>query len=156
MVYVLDTSSLIVFKNYYPATFPSLWSHISDLIKAEQLISVKEVFRELDGELDSDYVRDWAKTNASIFKTPSPEELAFVSRIFTVRHFQALISMKSILKGSPVADPFVIAAAKIRGGTVVTQESQKPNAAKIPNVCEHFGIECIKLQDLMNRERWEF
>lgn len=156
MVYVFDTSSLIVFKNYYPAHFPSLWEKISDLIDAKRLISVKEVLRELDGEVDSDFVRDWAKHNARIFKTPTREELAFVSQIFAVPHFQTLISKKSILKGSPVADPFVIAATKVRGGAVVTEESYKPNAAKIPNVCEHFNIKCIKLQDLMKAERWEF
>jgi hypothetical protein len=33
-----------------------------------------------------------------------------------------------------------IASARVRGGCVVTEEANKPNAAKIPNVCEHFGI----------------
>ena len=39
---------------------------------------------------------------------------------------------------------------------VVTEEIYRPNAAKIPNVCEYFNIECINLQQLMIREGWQF
>ncbi len=39
---------------------------------------------------------------------------------------------------------------------VVTEETFRPNAAKIPNVCQHFGIECINLRQLMEREGWRF
>jgi len=55
-----------------------------------------------------------------------------------------------------VADPFVIALAKARDGCVVTEETMRPNAAKIPNVCEHFGIEYAKLEGVMNKEAWTF
>ncbi len=44
----------------------------------------------------------------------------------------------------------IIACAKIQGGTVVTEEQLKPNAAKIPNVCEHFKIPCINLETFMH------
>jgi hypothetical protein len=55
-----------------------------------------------------------------------------------------------------VADPFVIAAAAIRGGTVVTQEHLKPNAAKIPNVCDHFGIPWTDVEGFMVHQSWNF
>jgi hypothetical protein len=38
------------------------------------------------------------------------------------------------LCGSPVADPFVIACAKVSNGAVVTQEVKKEGGLKIPNV----------------------
>jgi hypothetical protein len=56
----------------------------------------------------------------------------------------------------PVADPFVIACAKIRGGTVVTEERLKPNAARIPNICQHFGIPCTNLEGFMQLMGWNF
>ncbi|MFY9611452.1 MAG: DUF4411 family protein [Blastocatellia bacterium] len=66
------------------------------------------------------------------------------------------MSQKALLKGTPVADPFVIAAAAVRGGTVVTQEQPKPNAAKIPNVCDHFGVAWTDLEGFMNQQNWTF
>jgi len=73
-----------------------------------------------------------------------------------VQHFQAMIRKKERLKGKPVADPFVIAKAKISGVWVVTQEKLKENAAQIPNVCKHFEIPCINLEGFMEKENWTF
>ncbi|MCZ6821218.1 MAG: DUF4411 family protein [Calditrichaeota bacterium] len=63
---------------------------------------------------------------------------------------------KQRLKGTPVADPFVIASARIRQACVVTEEGKKKNAARIPNVCEYFGVDCTNLEGFMERERWRF
>lgn len=156
MIYISDTSSLIVLKNFYPDRFPSLWAGIGGLVKDERLISVREVRNELESYNDSDFIQGWAESNKSIFLTPTNEELLFVSQIFKVKHFQALINQKNLLTGKPVADPFVIAAAKIKGGCVVTQEGKKPNAAKIPNICDHFGIKYVNLEGLMKNESWAF
>lgn len=71
-------------------------------------------------------------------------------------HFQNLVTERNRLTGRPIADPFVIALAEAINGCVVTQEKEKPNAAKIPNVCDHFDIECTNLQGFMEREGWKF
>lgn len=60
------------------------------------------------------------------------------------------------LRGTPVADPFVIAAANVKTGVVVTEERLKPNAAKIPNVCQHFKIPCTNLEGFMSQQSWSF
>ena len=39
---------------------------------------------------------------------------------------------------------------------VVTQESERPHAAKIPNICEHFGVDWTNLKGFMERENWSF
>jgi hypothetical protein len=157
MIYVLDTSSLIVLKNYYRTTFPSLWTGIEQMIANGTLVSTREVFNELQAYNDVDFIRDWAATHKSIFKTPTNTELQFVARIFQVPHFQALIGSRQLLKGTPVADPFVIAAAaSLPDGCVVTQERLKPHAAKIPNVCEHFGIVYTDLEGFMTKQGWNF
>ncbi|MEO8007786.1 MAG: PIN domain-containing protein [Betaproteobacteria bacterium] len=156
MTYVFDTSAFIVLKNFYPATFATLWSRIDALVANGSIASVQEVFNELHNYNDADFIQDWAKQHKVVFAKPSNAELLVVQKILAIPHFQVLIGNKAILKGTPVADPFVVAAAKIKGATVVTQEGLKPNAAKIPNVCEEFEVPCIDLQTFMTQQGWSF
>ncbi len=39
---------------------------------------------------------------------------------------------------------------------VVTLERLKPNAVKIPNICEHFKIAYLDLERFMEKEGWVF
>ena len=100
-------------------------------------ISTREVFRELDRQ-EPDHILTWAKQNPTVFRTPTSDETKFVVEILAVPHFQQLIGAQAQLVGTPVADPFVIALAAVNKGAVVTEERFQPNAAKIPNVCQHF------------------
>ena len=156
MKYVFDSDSLIdLFRHYYPERFPTLWEKFDILVSGEELISVREVFNEIGSSEDS--LGIWAKEQKNIlFLESTVEELRFVAEIFQVQHFQAMIRKQERLKGKPVADPFVIARAKITGACVVTQEKSTENAAKIPNVCDHFGIPCINLEGFMKKESWTF
>jgi len=38
----------------------------------------------------------------------------------------------------------------------VTMELLRPNAAKIPNICQHFGVACMTLEQFMEAEGWKF
>jgi hypothetical protein len=156
MRYVFDSDSLInLFRHYYPARFPSLWEKFHALVSEGELISVREVYNEIG--LSEDSLARWAKEQKNIlFSESTIEELRFVGEIFQVRHFQAMIRKQERLKGRPVADPFVIARAKISGAYVVTEEKNTENAAKIPNVCDHFGIPRINLEGFMEKENWIF
>jgi len=156
MKYVFDSDSFIdLFKHYYPKTFLTLWEKFHALVSAGELISVREVYNEIGSSEDS--LAIWAKEQKNIlFLKSTTEELKFVGRIFQVRHFQAMIRKQERLKGKPVADPLVIAKAKISGGWVVTEEKLKENAAQIPNVCKHFEIPCINLEGFMEKENWTF
>lgn len=156
MIYVLDTNVFIVLTHFYPSAFPSLWSKLDDLVEEGTILSVREVYNELKQSTDSDFVQDWIDRNKHIFAKPSNAELLAVQRILAVPHFQTIISTKAILRGTPVADPFVVAAAKVNNGTVVTQEKHKPNAAKIPNVCERFNVPHMDLQTFMTQQGWAF
>ena len=82
--------------------------------------------------------------------------MQFVSEIFLMQHFQTLVNQSNMLSGYPFADPFIIALAKTIKGCVVSEEKEKPNATKIPNVCDHFNIECTNVQGFMEREGWSF
>lgn len=156
MIYVFDTSSIRSLQHFYPSVFKTIWDGLEALVQQQQLISTREVWNEVQTQNISEDVLNWVKNNKQIFTTPSEKELQFVVQIFQKLHFQSLISAQSRLKGTPVADPFVIACAKTLGGTVVTEEQFKPNAAKIPNVCQYFGIPCIDLEEFMKQQDWKF
>lgn len=156
-LYILDTNTLSqLFRFYYRDNFPSLWIKFEQLVFDSRVLSTREVLRELGDGKKAELAYAWAVDHENLFPDPGMGEVRFVSRIFAVRHFQQNLQSK---KGKPrkqVADPFVIAQAKQTGGTVVTEEAKPPNGARIPNICEHFEIPCIDLQQLMDREGWVF
>ena len=127
-----------------------------DLVAAGRVVSVREARKELEHQSTIAHLDRWVDRNKRIFLSPSAEETEFVSKIFEVGHFQQLVSSRNLSVGSSVAGPFLIAAAGARGGCVVTEEANTQNAAKIPNVCEHFGVDCTNVEGFMEREGWTF
>lgn len=155
MIYVFDSSTLIdLFGNFYEKRFPSLWQMFNQAVEAKSIMSVKEVLNEIEPR--GDRLSEWARNKRSFFTSPIPAELAFVAEIFATPHFQSMVRKQERLQGKPVADPFVIAKAKVLSGCVVTEEEKKPNASRIPNVCEHFDVTCLNLEGFMERENWTF
>ncbi len=155
MIYVFDTNSFIKCNAYYPKIFPAFWAKLDQAVASGHVISTREVRTEIE-QGDDDTIAAWAKDNKALFTTPDAAVTAFVGKIFAVPHFQQLIGAKAQLRGTPVADPFVIACAHAKRGTVVTEERLKPNAAKIPNVCDRFGIACTNLEGFMQALGWTF
>ena len=156
MTYVFDTNSFRVIGHYYPEQFPSFWDEFNQATETGKIISVREVLRELDHVASISHLATWVEQHRSIFITPNAATTQFVSTIFSVPHFRALVSEKNRLAGRPCADPFIIALAKVINGCVVTEEKEKSNAPKIPNICRHFGVDCTNLQGFMEREDWSF
>ena len=155
MKYVFDTTPFVsLFRNFYPSTFVTLWENFDELIEIGKIVSTREVFREIEDQ--DDELKEWAKTHKGVFATPTAEEGAFVGRIYAVRHFQANIKQQKLLKGGKNADPFVIAKAAVLKVPVVTLEQLRPNAAKIPNICERFDVPCLSLEEFMQQEGWQF
>lgn len=155
MVYILDTSFIIqLHENYYRENFVTLWGLFDEMLAAGQFSSTREVRRELEEQ--SDVATKWAEANIDLFTTPTAEEGRFVANIYAVKHFQQNIELKKILKGGKNADPFVIARAAVLNGTVLTMEQLKPNAAKIPNICDHFKLPCMDFRGFMTAEKWSF
>jgi hypothetical protein len=116
--------------------------------------STREAYRELEDQGGDGF--DWAKDNAGLFITPDANEGAVVAAIYSVAHFQANMEKQKILNGGKNADPFLIARAATLGATVVSMEQYKPQSAKIPNICEYFGVLCLDLRGFMEAENWVF
>ena len=80
MIYSFDTSPLSsLFRNFYRSRFPSLWVKFDALVDNGQILSTREVLREInDGGPDT--LREWAKVHEEVFGVPTAEEAAFVMR----------------------------------------------------------------------------
>jgi len=156
-MYVFDTAPISrLFRNFYRDQFPSLWQRFDDMVDAGTIVGTRESAREIEDWSNED-ARNWAANNRDlVFHVPTADEGAFVAQIFAVEHFQQLIEQQKLLQGGKNADPFVIAKAAVEERTVVTTEVFKPNAAKIPNICQHFGVPCVDLQGFMAMEGWVF
>jgi hypothetical protein len=155
-VYVLDTNSFRVFGNYYPATFPTFWENLEGLVTASLLTSCSEVAKELELQSPADHLIAWADRHPDVFQEPTEAEMEYVADIFRVVHFRQMIGEKQRLKGLPVADPFLVARGAVNNACVVTEEMLKPNAAKVPNVCEHFGVRSTNAQGFLAEVGWRF
>lgn len=155
-MYVFDTNVFISLGLYYPKRFPTVWDRVNNLADTRKLISVREVRRELETKCSDDHILDWVKHHGHVFHIPTNEECKFVSEIFQKRQYLGFVKRNNLLKGLPVADPFIIAAAKINGFYVVTQESNKSKGARIPTACLDFKVECINLEDFLERENLKY
>ncbi|SRR5690554_4946979 len=155
-MYIFDTSSFIVLGHYFPDVFTSLWEGFDDCVSNEEVYSCREVLKELDNQIANSHLKEWLDRNKGIFLEPSVDELKTVASFFQDSQYRNLIRHKQVLKGSPVADPFIIASAKERNAVVVTQESFKANGARIPTLCKDLDIRCIDLQGFMLDQGWKF
>jgi len=157
MIYIFDCNSLSnILNHYYQDRFPSFWDKFDAMVEAVSIISVREVGNELSEKFAEEKIERLKKQNENFFRSPTPEELSFITEIYSIKHFQQNLDKKRILKGGYFADPFIIAAAKVTNGTVVSEEEIKPNAARIPNICAHFEIHCIKLEGFLTEMDWKF
>lgn len=157
MIYIFDTNCFIVLGNYFPNRFPSVWRDINSYIDNGKIISVREVYNEIQRYGGTSVIKDWADKRSTIFLQPCDEELEFVRSIYSITHFRNNIRRKTILHGYPVADPFIIASAAVKDESrVVTQETFDEGAAKIPNICSHFNIGCINLEMFMEMEGLQY
>jgi hypothetical protein len=155
-MYIMDTTAFYVLGNYYPLRFPSIWEHINNLVREDKFWSVKEVRQEIEHNCPFDHIEKWVDSHRHIFRKPTSRELEFVTKIFQLKQYLGLVKRSNILKGLPVADPFIVAAGKIHKGTVVTQESFKDGGARIPTVCKEFNVHCINVEEFLGREKLKY
>jgi len=160
--YCTDTSALIeLHATYGSDVFVSLWQNVAELVKEGRLIAPREVLREIEKK-DDDLLK-WVKNHRKIFREEEIEQIQSAQEILS--DFPNLIDPA---KETPDADPFVIALAIIENTKrqdflfkgqciVVTQEKpSRGSRPKIPDVCQHYGIECISVAGLFRKEGWKF
>ena len=156
MIYIFDTNSICAMSNYYPSAFAGFWAGMNSVVGDGSWMSVREVLNELDIRERAPFVQEWAEENRAAFASPTDAEGEAVAEILAVPHFQTVIGDRALKQGTPVADPFIVASARVNSGAVITEESYKRNAAKIPNICEHFEVQCHNLEWFIEQQGWTF
>ena len=152
--YCIDTSALLDawLRWYPPDLFPGLWDKLDQLINESRLIATEEVFIELSYKEDQLY--KWAGERRDKLFIPLDDQIQIeVTAILTT--FPKLVDQRP---GKGIADPFVIALAKITNTIVVTGELPTSNLQrpKIPDVCDQLDLQCIKITELIRMEDWSF
>ena len=151
-LYSFDTSSLLNGRRDLlpPDTFVSLWARFEEMV-GTIVLSVDEVREELDRK--DDETSAWAKTQSGLFVPLEVDIQIAVQQVLTA--CPKLVSVGNQRNG---ADPFVIALALARGGTVVSEETRggSLNKAKIPDACEELGVPCMRLVEFVQAQGWKF
>ena len=152
MKYVIDTNALrTFFRFYYRQVTPELYDNLDKMIKNNELISVKEVYNEMERQhqKDSDILKELKNIKHIFLEPTNEEEINIVQDIYKNINFRNNIKEKNILNGRPVADAFLVAKAKIENAVLITSENFSPNAAKIPNMCEKYDVKYINYEQFL-------
>ena len=153
----LDANVLIEAHNRsYPIDVAvTFWGRIAEQIEKGNLVCPKRVYKELaEHEKHQDKVAEFVKTRRTrgLCIYPSRGVQDAVGKI--EGYIFDRYTWESAWHFSKGGDPWVIAHAIDESGTVVTYESAlHPDSqkARIPDVCKHFGVDCINLNEMARR-----
>lgn len=126
-----------------------MWRALEAMIAAGQLCASEDVLHEL--ERQDDELVTWAKAQVGLFVPMDGAIEAAVKRV---------VQIPNVVKGLSTdnwADPFVVAVAIVRQGTVVSRERPgSPQRPKIPYLCGQLGVPHVSLEDFVDGQGWQF
>lgn len=150
--YVIDTSIWIHLGRHHPPDiFRSLWQGFDGAIAVGTVVSPEEVLHEL--ELGDDTLAASLGARPGLFVTLDEAQVTAVAEV--VRTCQGLVDEEAE-RGR--ADPFVVALARVRAGTVVTRERPRRASSapfKIPDACAHYGLTCLDWFGFLRQVGWQ-
>jgi hypothetical protein len=126
----------------------TFWIRLAEQVELGIVVSPRRVYQELtEHEKHQDFVKHWVKVrHKQLSQTASKEVSTLVGEIEAYIFGNPQFDQYESWKFSSGGDPWVIANAKVDGGTVVTQESAlHPEAKKprVPDVCKVFEVDCV-------------
>lgn len=135
---VLDASAIIYAWDNYPlAQFPGLWSWLASELKSHELAIPVVALEEVGHKVPE--CAQWLK-NADVLKLPMSE--AVVMAAMLIKQAVGVVNDQYHPKGVDENDLFIIAAAKVHGAELITNEARQFGAQvetrkyKIPAVCD--------------------
>jgi hypothetical protein len=155
--YWLDTNALIESKKrwYRFEVVPGFWAFLDAKVAEGLISSPLRVYEELVDRTD-DELAAWAKDRKGppLFVDPSEEVQHALAEV--VNHvntnFGPTKATNDFLNG---ADPWLVAYARVLGGTVVTLEAGstpgKTPKVKLPDVCDDFDVAWDSLFEMVEQ-----
>lgn len=153
MKYLFDANVFIEAKNRYYAfdICPGFWAWMDHVAKSDagSIVPICDELRK-----GSDDLAKWANARRTmpwflkIDDSDTQKALQSIAAHVNGAQYKAEAKAK-FLSG---ADPWLIAKAQVIGAKVVTHELSSPNSLKrvpIPDVCKHFGVECVPPYDAL-------
>lgn len=165
-IYVIDANILIDSHRqfYHFDIAPSFWNQLGEKIIADKIILIENVTEEIlvsEVEEEKDDIQLWLEgilEAVEIRATDTQEVINTYADIMNMiqqneRYESSALAQWADIK---IADPWIIAFAKVHKATIVTRETkiqggQQLKKLKIPNVAEDYGVECIDLFEMMKR-----
>ena len=154
--YWLDTSALIESKKrwYRFDVVPGFWSFIDSKVSDGVICSPVAVYDELVKRTDDDLAA-WAKERKGMpfFMDPSQAVQGSLNDIanYVNSEYGSVKAANDFLDG---ADPWMVAYARVHGGTVITLETGavagRTPRVKLPIVCDYFEVAWDSLFEMLD------
>lgn len=160
--FLIDANALIApYRLYYAFDIaPSFWEKLANEFNSGRIVLLDKVRDELlKGEDD---LTDWIKKNEEIISVCDYKTESVIANYQSVLQYiqtSGLYKESALAAWAPanIADPWMIAAAKAYGYTIVTLEvpsgglsTKTPNKnAKIPDVAKALGVKTSSLFEMM-------
>lgn len=147
---VLDASAIIyAWDNYPPAQFPGLWGWLANELKTHELAIPVVALEEVGHKLPE--CAQWLK-NAEVLRLPISEAVLMTAMV--IKDAIGVVNDKYHPNGVDENDLFIIAAAKVHGAELITNEARQfgaqkmPSKRRIPAVCDMADVKVPNLNFL--------
>lgn len=152
-IYCFDANAFIGpwRRTYPPDVFPSYWDHVDGMMRSGTIQMISEAYKEL--EVAGDDLFGWVKErHAAIIELDNQIQQAARDLL------QEYPGMINVRKQKSMADPFVVAHARVISGIVVTEESKSGSKdhPRIPDVCEILDLTCLNPLQFIRSQKLVF
>lgn len=150
--YIIDTSSILSQKpdrRLRRTVYKKLWEKIEKSIQNKEIVTCSEIFDEVQDKSISEWLNSYGCVKIPI------DDLIQNNVIRIVNEHPKMIVFTGGKGGSSSGDAFLIATAMSYKLTVITEENAD-NLKKIPQICKSYGVNCVNLTELSEKEGWEF
>ena len=133
---------------------PDYWKLLAEDIVSGHIISPSQVKEEIYKKDDD--LKTWMKKRQIVPKLLQEEKQQIENKVQEIlKNHPKILKRLGILE----ADPYVIALAWLKNGTVVTAERDGKRSGdehKIPAVCRELGVDCINPAQHIEGRGWRF
>jgi len=138
----------------------SFWEWLAGQVQVGNVVSPRRVYQEVaENEKHQDELAKWVRHRREKGLCIVPTR-AVQDRVHAIEeHVFTKYTVVEAWDFSKGADPWVIAHSLEDQGVVVTKESDlRSNArkARIPDVCDYFGVRCVDTLEMMKQLKAKF